>query len=64
VEVAELGDVHVGAVAVDFDLRQLRLDPAELPVGQVLAAAPRFSSMRREAIALAGRSTPGSVRAR
>jgi hypothetical protein len=35
VEVAELGDVLVGAVAVDFDLRQLRLDPAELLIGQV-----------------------------
>jgi hypothetical protein len=27
VEIAELGDVLVGAVAVDFDLGQLRLDP-------------------------------------
>ena len=35
VVVAEPGDVLVGAVAVDFDLRQLRLDPAELLVGQV-----------------------------
>jgi len=35
VQVAELGDVLVGAVAVDFDLRQLRLDPAELLIGQV-----------------------------
>jgi hypothetical protein len=35
VEVAELGDVLVGAFAVDFDIRQLHLDPAELLIGQV-----------------------------
>ena len=35
VEVVQLGEVLVGTVAVSLYLRQLRLDPLELLVGQV-----------------------------
>jgi hypothetical protein len=52
-EAAELGDVLVGAVAVDFDLRQPRLNPAELPVGQVdlTRASARWLSMASNHVA-------------
>jgi hypothetical protein len=36
--VAQLGDVFVGVVAVNLDLRQVRLDPPEILVGQVAEA--------------------------
>jgi len=35
VKIAQLGYVHLGTIAVDLDLRQLRLDPLELLVGHV-----------------------------
>jgi len=38
------GDVLVGAVAVSLDLRQLRLDPLELLVGQVDVSSAEVSS--------------------
>ena len=35
VELAQLGDVLIRAVAVDCDVRQLSLDPGELLLGQL-----------------------------
>ena len=63
VEVAQLGDVFVGAVAVNLDLRQVRLDPLELLVGQVdVSSAEVLLDLARLALARASNSAASSSR--